>query len=81
VVKRKIEWFEAKTILECVICNKDIEIGDHYCLNDTGEPMHYYCYNASISIKEEGTEKQTDSKEAEGGNNGEKELCRKRIGG
>jgi hypothetical protein len=65
VVKRKIEWFEAKTILECVICNKDIEVGNHYCLNDTGKPMYYYCYNASILVKEEETEKQTNSEEKE----------------
>jgi len=65
MVIRKIEWFEAKTILGCVICDKEIEVGDHYCLNDTGEPMHYYCYNASILVKEEETEKQTDSEEGE----------------
>ena len=63
MVRRKIEWFEAKTTLECVICDKDIEVGDHYCLNDTGEPMHYYCYNASILVKEE--DKQTDFEEGE----------------
>ena len=79
MVKRRIEWFEAKTTLECAICDKDIEVGDHYCLNDTGDPMHYYCYNALIPVEEE-TEKQTDYKESEGGNNGEKELCSKRIG-
>jgi hypothetical protein len=73
VVKRKIEWFEGKATLECVICNKDIEVGDHYCLNDTGEPMHYYCYNASILVKEEETEKQTDSEESE-----EEKQCKKR---
>jgi len=65
MVRRKIGWFEAKTTLEGVICNKDIEIGDHYCLNDTGGPMHYYCYNASILVKEEETEKQTHSEEGE----------------
>jgi len=61
--KRRIEWFEAKTTLECVICDKDIEVGDHYCLNDTGEPMHYYCYDVSTSAKVEETKKQTDFKE------------------
>jgi hypothetical protein len=35
MVKRRIEWFEAKVTLECVICDKDIEVGDYYCLNDT----------------------------------------------
>ena len=59
------QWFEAKTALECVICDKDIEVGDHYCLNDTGEPMHYYCYNASILVKEEETEKPGNSEETE----------------
>ena len=73
MVKRKMEWFEGKATLECVICNKDIEVGDHYCLNDTGEPMHYYCYNASILVKEEETEKQTDSEESEEG-----KQCKKR---
>ena len=80
MVKRKIEWFEAKTRLECVICDKDIEVGDHYSLNDTGEPMHYYSYNASLLVKEEETGNQTDHEEGEGSNNGEKELCSKRIG-
>ena len=80
MVMRRIEWFEAKAILECVICNKDIEVGDHYCLNDTGDPMHHYCYDASILVKEEKAEKQTDYEESEGSNNGEKELCSKRIG-
>ncbi len=56
MVKRRIEWFEAKATLECAICDKDIEVGDHYCLNDTGDPMHYYCYNALIAVKEEETE-------------------------
>jgi hypothetical protein len=65
VIKRKIEWFEAKTILECVICDKGTEVGEHYCPNDTGEPMHYYCYNASIFVKEEEAEKQTDYEEEE----------------
>jgi len=64
MAKKKIEGFEAKAVLECVICDKDIEIGDHYCLNDTGEPMHYYCYDASILVKEE-EYKQTDSEEEE----------------
>ncbi len=63
-----------------MICGKDIEIGDHYCLNDTGEPMHYYCYDVSNSVKGEESEKQTDSEESEGGNNGGKELCSERIG-
>jgi len=80
MVKTRIEWFEAKATLECVICHKDIEVRDHYCLNDTGEPMHYYSYSASILVKEEETEKQTDSEEGEGRNNGEKELCSKPIG-
>jgi hypothetical protein len=71
MVKRRVEWFEAKATLECVICDKDIEVGDHYCLNDTGEPMHYYCYDVSTSAKAEETEKQTDSEESEGSNNGE----------
>jgi len=53
MVSKRIEWFEAKKTLECVICSKDIEIGDHYCLNDTGEAMHHYCYHGSILIKEE----------------------------
>jgi hypothetical protein len=53
MVKRRIEWFEAKTTLECVICDKDIEVGDRYCLNDTSDPMHYYCYDVSIPVKEE----------------------------
>jgi hypothetical protein len=78
--KRK-EWFEAKTTLECVICDKDIEVGDHYCLNDTGDPMHYYCYEVSTLARPEKTEKQTDSEGSEGNNNGEKELRRKRIQG
>jgi len=55
VVRKRIEWLEAKTTLECVICDKDIEVGDHYRLNDTGEPMHYYCYDVSTSAKEEET--------------------------
>ncbi len=63
-----------------MICDKDIEVGDHYCLNDTGEPMHYYCYDVSTPLKAEEKEKQTDYEESEGGNNGEKELCSKRIG-
>jgi len=25
MVKRRIEWFEAKATLECVICGKDIK--------------------------------------------------------
>jgi hypothetical protein len=66
MVRRRIEWFEAKTTLECVICDKDIEVGDHYCLNDTGEPMHYYCYEVSTSARVEETEKQIDSEEEEG---------------
>jgi hypothetical protein len=57
MVKRRVKWFEAKATLECMICDKDIEVGDHYCLNDTGDPMHYYCYNALIPVKEEETEK------------------------
>jgi hypothetical protein len=28
MVKRRIEWFEAKATLECAICDKDIEVGD-----------------------------------------------------
>ena len=64
MVKRRIKWFEAKSTLECVICEKDIEVGDHYCLNDTGDPMHYYCYDVSTSAKEEETENQTDPKRA-----------------
>jgi hypothetical protein len=47
-----------------VICGKDIEVGEHYCLNDMGEPMHYYCYDVSTSVKEE-EEKQIDSEEEE----------------
>lgn len=65
MVKRKIEWFEAKTILKCVICDKDIEVGDHYCLNDTGEPMHYYCYDVSTSARAAEAEKHTDVGEGE----------------
>jgi len=42
MVKRRIDCFKAKTTLECVIYSKDIEVGNHYCLNDTGESMHYY---------------------------------------
>jgi hypothetical protein len=80
MVRRRIEWFEAKATLECVICDKDIEVGDHYCLNDTGEPMHYYCYDVSTSARPEGTQNQTNPVEEEGNNNGEKELCSKRIG-
>ncbi len=56
MAKRRIEWFEARSTLECVICNRDIEVGEHYCLNDTGDPMHYYCYTALIPVKEEVTE-------------------------
>jgi hypothetical protein len=63
MAKRRVKWFEAKATLECVICDKDIEVGDHYCLNDTGEPMHYYCYNVSTSVRPEKTENQTDSEE------------------
>jgi hypothetical protein len=80
MIKRRIEWFEAKATLECAICDKDIEVGDHYCLNDTGDPMHHYCYDVSTSAKAQETERQTDYKESEGSNNGEKELCSKRIG-
>jgi len=65
MVKRRIEWFEAKATLECAICHKDIEVGDHYCLNDTGDPMHYYCYNALILVKEEETEKLSNSEEGD----------------
>jgi hypothetical protein len=80
MAKRRKECFEAKATLECTICDKDIEVGDRYCLNDRGEPMHYYCYDVSTPLKAGETEKQTDSEESEGGNNGEKELCSKRIG-
>jgi hypothetical protein len=66
MVKRRVEWFEAKATLECVICDKDIEVGDHYCLNDTGEPMHYYCCDVWASAKSGETEKQTDSEEEKG---------------
>jgi len=65
MVKRRVEWLEAKTTLECVICDKDIEVGDHYCFNDTGEPMHYYCYDVSTSAKEE-EKRKTVSEESEG---------------
>jgi hypothetical protein len=65
MAKRRIEWFEAKATLECVICDKDIEVGDHYCLNDTGEPMHYYCYDVSTSEQREETDKQTNLDESE----------------
>lgn len=65
MVKGRIEWFEAKAILECVICSKDIEVVDHHCLNDTGEPMHYNCYDVSTSVRAVETEKQTDSEEGE----------------
>ena len=65
MVRKRIEWLEAKTTLECVICDKDIEVGDDYCLNDTGEPMHYYCYDVSSSARPEETEKQTDLEEEE----------------
>jgi len=62
MAKRRTDWIEAKTTLECVICDKDIEVGDRYCLNDTGEPMHYYCYDVSSSAREE-EDKQDDSEE------------------
>ncbi len=65
MAKRRIEWFEAKATLECVICSKDIDVGEHYCFNDTGEPMHYYCYYALILVKEEETEKQTNFEDGE----------------
>ena len=71
MVRKRTEWFEAKATLECVICDKDIEVGDHYCLNDTGEPMHSYCYDVSTSALEKDTEKQSDSEENEGNINGE----------
>lgn len=56
MARRRIEWFEAKRTLECAICEKDIEVGDRYCISDTGDPMHYYCYNAMTAVKEEETE-------------------------
>jgi hypothetical protein len=62
MVKRRIEWFEAKSTLECVVCDKDIEVGDHYCLNDTGDPMHYYCYDVSTFARGEEPKKRTDYK-------------------
>ena len=65
MVRKGTKWLEAKTTLECVICDKDIEVGDHYCLNDTGEPMHYYCYDVSSSAKVEEAENETESKEEE----------------
>jgi hypothetical protein len=57
MVRRRIRWFEAKATLECAVCHRDIEVGDHYCLNDTGDPMHYYCYEVSTSRKAEVMEK------------------------
>ena len=73
MVKRSIEWFDAKAALECVICTKNIEVGDQYCINDTGDPMHYYCYNALIPVKEEETEKLNNPEEDEG-----QKQCKKR---
>ena len=51
MAKRKKEWFEAKATLVCTICDKDIEFGDRYRLNDTGEPMHYL--NPAIRVQKE----------------------------
>lgn len=63
MIRRRVEQFEARTVLQCGICGKDIEVGEHYCLNDTGEPMHYFCYDVLMRRREEEKEEQGDRAE------------------
>ena len=51
MAKGKTKWSEAKNILRCSMCAKDIEIGEHYFSDNKGEPMHYYCYNLWMKAK------------------------------